>query len=214
VASRDVAAFEGAEAMAKKSRKAQKARKVTTKKAVKAPARRPAKAARAAAPAAPSAKMQFLAVLAKEHPTTMKVMKAFPAAEGAFQPHPRSHSAKRLMWTFVMEQAMIMGALKGTLKMPPSFPPEPDTLAEVMAAYDRGAKELSETIAKASDARLTQTVPFFVGPGQMGDVPVIDLMWMMLMDSIHHRGQLSVYNRMAGGKVPAIYGPSADEPWN
>jgi uncharacterized damage-inducible protein DinB len=29
----------------------------------------------------------------------------------------------------------------------------------------------------------------------------------MLLDSIHHRGQLSVYVRMTGGKVPSIYGP-------
>ena len=30
---------------------------------------------------------------------------------------------------------------------------------------------------------------------------------------VHHRGQFSVYLRMADGKVPSIYGPSADEPW-
>ena len=29
-------------------------------------------------------------------------------------------------------------------------------------------------------------------------------------DQIHHRGQFSIYLRMAGGKVPSIYGPSAD----
>jgi uncharacterized damage-inducible protein DinB len=28
---------------------------------------------------------------------------------------------------------------------------------------------------------------------------------------VHHRGQLTVYLRMAGGKVPGLYGPSADE---
>ena len=44
-------------------------------------------------------------------------------------------------------------------------------------------------------------------------IPVIDVLWFMLTDSIHHRGQLSVYVRMAGGRVPSIYGPSADEPW-
>jgi uncharacterized damage-inducible protein DinB len=27
---------------------------------------------------------------------------------------------------------------------------------------------------------------------------------------VHHRGQLSTYLRPMGGKVPAIYGPSAD----
>ena len=37
--------------------------------------------------------------------------------------------------------------------------------------------------------------------------------WFMLSDQIHHRGQLTVYLRMIGGKVPAIYGPSSDEPW-
>jgi uncharacterized damage-inducible protein DinB len=31
--------------------------------------------------------------------------------------------------------------------------------------------------------------------------------------SIHHRGQLAAYIRSMGGKVPAIYGGSADEPW-
>ena len=31
------------------------------------------------------------------------------------------------------------------------------------------------------------------------------------MDEAHHRGQLTVYLRLAGGKVPSIYGPSGDE---
>jgi uncharacterized damage-inducible protein DinB len=35
--------------------------------------------------------------------------------------------------------------------------------------------------------------------------------WGMLFDLIHHRGQLSVYIRPMGGKVPSIYGPSGDE---
>jgi uncharacterized damage-inducible protein DinB len=41
----------------------------------------------------------------------------------------------------------------------------------------------------------------------------IQVAWMILSDQIHHRGQFSVYLRMAGGKVPSIYGPTADEPW-
>ena len=34
--------------------------------------------------------------------------------------------------------------------------------------------------------------------------------WLLLMDSIHHRGQLSSYIRPMGGKQPDIYGPSGD----
>jgi len=40
-----------------------------------------------------------------------------------------------------------------------------------------------------------------------------DVLWYSLHALIHHRGQLSVYLRMVGGKVPSIYGPSGDEPW-
>ncbi len=35
----------------------------------------------------------------------------------------------------------------------------------------------------------------------------------LFVHQIHHRGQFSVYLRMADAKVPAIYGPSLDEPW-
>jgi uncharacterized damage-inducible protein DinB len=38
---------------------------------------------------------------------------------------------------------------------------------------------------------------------------VIDL---MVRHEVHHRGQLTVLVRLAGGKVPAVYGDSADEP--
>ena len=38
------------------------------------------------------------------------------------------------------------------------------------------------------------------------------LLWLALFDAVHHRGQLSTYIRPMGGKVPSIYGPSADTP--
>jgi uncharacterized damage-inducible protein DinB len=47
----------------------------------------------------------------------------------------------------------------------------------------------------------------------MGEVRRADMLWTMLSDSIHHRGQFSVYLRLVGARVPSIYGPSGDEPW-
>jgi uncharacterized damage-inducible protein DinB len=60
---------------------------------------------------------------------------------------------------------------------------------------------------------MNETVQFYTGPKTLGDFKVIDFLWFMLLDCIHHRGQLSAYLRPVGGKVPAIYGPSGDEPW-
>jgi uncharacterized damage-inducible protein DinB len=63
------------------------------------------------------------------------------------------------------------------------------------------------------DDELLRTVKFPIAPRTMGDVPTIQFLWFILCDAIHHRGQFSIYLRMADGKVPSIYGPSLDEPW-
>ena len=68
-------------------------------------------------------------------------------------------------------------------------------------------------MSRASEEALNKTVQFPVGPGKMGDFRAMDVLWTSLMDQVHHRGQFSVYLRLAGAKVPSIYGPSADEPW-
>jgi uncharacterized damage-inducible protein DinB len=57
-------------------------------------------------------------------------------------------------------------------------------------------------------------VKVMVGRNAFADVRSIDSIWGVIMDNIHHRGQFSVYLRMVGGKVPSIYGPSHDEPWD
>jgi hypothetical protein len=155
-----------------------------------------------------SEKDRFRDAFRKENATTLKIMNAFPASEGAFQPHPKSGSAVRLMWTFVMEQQVMAAALDGTLRMPPSFEPPPETIGEIIPIYEEGVRK-----AEAPESRLSETVQFFTGPKAIGDVPVREVLWLFLMDSIHHRGQLSVYVRMKDGKVPSIYGPSLDEPW-
>ena len=165
------------------------------------------------APAMPSAKEQWLQIFRHERAITLKLMKAFPPDRGDFQPHPRSQSARRLMWTFVTELKLGSDAMVGPIKLPPDHGEQPATVEATIAAYERAVREADAAVSQAPESRLFETMPFFTGPGQMGEIRVLDFIWLMLMDSIHHRGQLSVYIRMAGGKVPSIYGPSADEPW-
>jgi uncharacterized damage-inducible protein DinB len=194
---------------AKATRKNQPARRMRPmgKKPVKSRS-----STKAAGAPSPSAKGELLNRMAREHQTTLRVMRAFPADQGGFQPHPRSQRAKELMWTFVAEQALSHGALDGEIKF--QMTPAPETIEEIIAAYDEGVRGLIARVEKTPDRHFGRTVKFMVGPGQVGDIPAMDLLWLMLMDAVHHRGQLSVYLRMAGGKVPSIYGPSADEPWH
>jgi uncharacterized damage-inducible protein DinB len=48
-----------------------------------------------------------------------------------------------------------------------------------------------------------------------GNVVMEDPRYVMMQDTInhwtHHRGQMTVYLRLMGAKVPALYGPSADD---
>ena len=140
-------------------------------------------------------------------------MKAYPAGQEGFTPHERSRSGLQLVHTFSVENAVALAAVTGNWEMPPRRPPAPATLGEAVAAYERGGRALIDAVRAMPDSRVYESVVFFTGPKQMGEVQVIEVLWFMLMDSIHHRGQLSIYVRMAGGKVPSIYGPSADEAW-
>jgi uncharacterized damage-inducible protein DinB len=167
-----------------------------------------AKTASAASPT-----QQFLDVFKRESATTRRVLHALAEEQSEFRPHPRSQCARELAAIFSLGQGGIAAALTNNWQWPPQFPPAPATYREVLANFEATNQAVLQALENTPDARLFETVPFFTAPKQMGEVRVIDLMWFMLLDGIHHRGQLSVYVRMTEGKVPSIYGPSADEPW-
>ncbi len=196
--------------MPTKKRATKKSRQPVRKPAAK----RPAKAGKKKTAPAFSAKDEFLRMFQREHQTTLKVLRALPPEQGEFRPHPRSQSARELAFTFVMEQMLITKALTDTLVLGAGAPSAAASdLRELIAQFEREHATLVALIRKTPEARLYTTVRFPKGPGQIGEWAKIDFANFMLADQIHHRGQYSVYVRMAGGKVPAIYGPSADERW-
>ncbi len=158
-------------------------------------------------------KDMFLRTLGRESQITLKLLKAFPADKADFKPHARSRSAKDLAWTFVIEQGLADAAMKGKVDFSQPMPPAPTDFRDVIAAFERAEHETEAKVSAASENDLNKEVAFPVGPGKMGDLRRFDVLWTTLMDQVHHRGQLSVYLRLAGAKVPSIYGPSADEPW-
>jgi uncharacterized damage-inducible protein DinB len=158
-------------------------------------------------------KDMFLQTLQREVEITTKLLKAFPANKDDFKPHEKSRTAKELAWNFVLEQGIADAALKGQIDFSKPMPAPPGSLGEVIAAFEKASRETDAKVSKASEDDLNRTVQWPIGPGKIGDFRAMDVLWISLMDQVHHRGQLSVYQRLAGGKVPSIYGPTADEPW-
>jgi uncharacterized damage-inducible protein DinB len=163
---------------------------------------------------APSSLEQFRAAYRREHATTMKVLRAFPAEQSELRPHERSSTARTLAWTFVIEEGGMLGLLRNEFAVRSGgFPPAPESWSQILQMFETQSEQIEALLDSTKEESLSGTVDFFSGPGQIGPVAKIDLLWFFLCDQIHHRGQLSVYTRLAGGKVPSIYGPSADEPW-
>ncbi len=149
----------------------------------------------------------------REFQTTLKCLKNFPAERENYKPHEISKSAKELGWLFVSEeQTFVNGIIPGKIDFS-NIAKAPSSMKEVIHEFEKAHKETIEKLKTLNDEDFNAMMEFPVAPKKMMDFRKIDLMWMFLMDSIHHRGQFTVYLRLVGAKVPSIYGPSADEPW-
>ena len=86
-----------------------------------------------------------------------------------------------------------------------------DTSAALLKALDKSAADARSAFAKTSEAHLMTPWRLLA----RGKVVMESPRHVMIQDTInhwaHHRGQMTVYLRMMGAKVPAIYGPSADD---
>jgi len=84
-------------------------------------------------------------------------------------------------------------------------------MPEMVRLFEERSNELTDLVAKMDEASWNRTAQFYSNGKVVSEQPVGQFLWFILFDAIHHRGQLSSYLRPMGGKVPSIYGPSADE---
>jgi len=152
-------------------------------------------------------KHSLIQIYMKEYATTLRVMRAFPADKAGFKPHERSQDALRLMSTFVFEMYLCESYLFGDAVERSRFSDyKPSGIEAVIADFEQETQQVLARLDEMPESELEKDMEFG-GKTFTKD----EFALMMIHDQIHHRGQLSVYVRMAGGKVPSIYGPSADD---
>jgi uncharacterized damage-inducible protein DinB len=154
----------------------------------------------------------FVKTWENEFTTTLRVFAAFPAERFDYRPHEVSKTARELMWVIASEEGeCVGGCLKGKITW--GAPKPPKTKDALVREYKKSHQEMVKKVKQAGEDLFLKKLMFPVAKGKMGEISGRDVLWLMLHDQIHHRGQLSVYLRLVGAKVPSIYGPSADEPW-
>lgn len=160
----------------------------------------------------------YLAAFEREYQITLRSLKAYPPDQAQLKFSERSNTAARTAWTLVLSQMVVPAILtQPSLKQvdPNEAPPVPNDWKQIVAALEKGHADASQALAKLDEATFQSTVVFPSGPGgATAPIRRADALWLMLFDTVHHRGQYSVYLRASGAKVPSIYGGSGDEPWS
>ena len=86
-----------------------------------------------------------------------------------------------------------------------------DESKELLQALDKASADARTAFGKTTDEHLRTNWRLLA----RGQVVMEAQRYEMIQDTInhwaHHRGQMTVYLRLMGAKVPAIYGPSADD---
>ena len=144
-----------------------------------------------------------------EFPVFVKVMKALPD-DLSYKPHERSPSAEQIVWLLMTEMKACIDAVD-TGQADWIDDVTPPSRSEMIALYEKYANELIEKVSNVDDAALEKNAKFIYKGMKVMDEPGIQLLWELLFDAINKRGQLSAYIRPMGGKVPSIYGQSADD---
>jgi DinB family len=159
----------------------------------------------------------FLAQLDAEAPRTRRALERVPDNRGDWKPHEKSMPLGRLaMLAARMPSWITMIVNRDDLDLKPASGSNVDlrplnTSRELLQAHDEAVAEARAALAKTSDEHLMTKWRLLVAGKVVSDEPRHVVIRDTFMHLSHHRGQLTVYLRLNGEPVPAIYGPSADD---
>lgn len=151
----------------------------------------------------------FAQLCAAEYPRFLGVLQSTPPEGLDYRPHPKCRSAYELVGHLIAHEEDLLELLDtGTINHRMQIPFK--NIDEAVAIYRAARARVESKFAALNDSDWESTGSFLVNGNVIMQMPRRDLAWMLMLDAVHHRGQLSTYLRPMGGKVPAIYGPSAD----
>jgi uncharacterized damage-inducible protein DinB len=161
----------------------------------------------------------LLAELEREAVGSRKTLENVPEGKNDWKPHERSMPLGYLATIVATCPAwldMVINTDELDINPPggPKFKPQEwTTRKELLEQFENSLKKGREVLQKTTDDRLLNTTWRMLAAGKLISE---QSRYAAVRDGVlnhmaHHRGQLTVYLRLNDAKVPAIYGPSADE---
>ena len=151
----------------------------------------------------------FIKTAVNEQKAFERVLKAVNQKKWHHRPDPITRTARSLANQLAI-QPMAIAQIVKTKKAEMGKSPELKSVAAMVKQLNAGFADLKKAMNKINDKAWETTTIVMKFPGGEWKDSLEMMSWGFLLDMIHHRGQLSTYLRAMGGKVPSIYGPSAD----
>jgi uncharacterized damage-inducible protein DinB len=146
---------------------------------------------------------------ASETNKLVSLWREFRAEDMGFRPHERSMSVADVMKHELLSERRFFG----------EFLDAPEPAAESVLPASHTPLGFADRLRELAVPRLgylagreeewwLERVPFFDVTRER-----IWIFWRRLLHTAHHRAELVVYLRLAGRRVPPVYGPTADFSW-
>jgi len=139
-----------------------------------------------------------------------KVLAAVPDAKREYRPDPKARTAWELAWHLASSEVQLLDEIADhKLNMEARFKDEPKDIADLVFWYEKNFAHAMARVRAMTPEQLITPLTFL----HDFNFPAVLYFGLVNNHSLHHRGQLAVYLRPMGSKVPSIHGKSADEPW-
>jgi uncharacterized damage-inducible protein DinB len=139
------------------------------------------------------------------------LLRALPSDRYDFRPDAGGRSLGELAWHLAEVDAYVsMGISRGEFRFdikPPNIQ-RPKAIGELAPAFRVVHDDAVARIANSDAADLGREIQYADGKFWT----IRDLLWrMLLLHGVHHRGQLTLLCRLAGGVAPGLYSRTREE---
>lgn len=159
----------------------------------------------------------FLAEMEREVERSRRALEQVPAGKYDWKPHDKSMIFGYLAnMVATIPSWVAMQITKDELDVAPAAgsnmdQARNDTSEALLKALDKAAADARSALENTADEHLKTSWRLLARGNVVMEAPRHEMIRDTINHWAHHRGQMTVYLRLMGAKVPALYGPSADE---